>query len=686
MTIFFLFMRQLCQVSGLKQVFMSTLTAGIFSFAFTFTSCNDENDMLNDASNNNDSAIVVGNEDELAMPLGLVYKDFINPNNVQILNADTTEISVSKAYADKMGIDNFVNHPMGIWQSQNERAYLRRPIAQRLDGDRYILSVIRSGLGEVLIGRDVELNTAIFVNPNVEANTRGSEGMADRYTDANNVIHPVAVTMNSIVAADGSVTRGADGSGFGTLTAEEIMNGANFDVPQTRSLFDDIEKALKGAAEFISNVKKNGLSINGNDHDKILNLSGEITPPEMKINFSGNDGDTLVINSNLPYDVSLDYTLKLNSKVGIRSFTDMWKDKTINPIKFQCNYFEGRLDGELSMAPEITIGVGAKAELPEDKQDIKLCDLSEFIFTFMAGYVPVAVTVQPHLVLHVEAGVEGKLYTGIKYEYASEFSAGVKYDKNNGGWAGIADYKTTTSDFSFITPRGTFTAKASAGVLLACDILLDFVAGPKVSIGPTVKADMEATIAPFEKNPFTFEAGVTAGLYGSAGATLKLWKIELLSWKTGLSFGPEWDIWSYKFDGKKESNKGGSDKLKKQVEKMKEDADKVIEEQQQKLQEANDWKLLYTKLDTDSEIAQCAKQYFTPLVVKLAKGTLRAQPAYQKKAIINILLDKFTKSFGRAPQNNDADFHTLKSMAMETIKTISQEEVKEIISQNPFLK
>ena len=26
------------------------------------------------------------------------------------------------------------------------------------------------------------------------------------------------------------------------------------------------------------------------------------------------------------------------------------------------------------------------------------------------------------------------------------------------------------------------------------------------------------------------------------------------------------------------------------------------------------------------------------------------------KTIINILLDKFTKSFGRAPQNNDADF------------------------------
>ena len=659
-----------------KQVLMSILTAGIFGFGFT--ACND--DELNEVLNNDESALVVGNENELAEPLGLVYKDFINPNDVQILNADTTEISVSKAYADKMGIDNFVNHPMGIWQSQNERAYLRRSIAQRLEGDRYILSVIRSGLGEVLIGQDVEFNTTIFVNPNAEANTRSS-GMADRYTDANNVLHPAAVTMNSIVAADGSVTRGADGAGFGTLTAEEIMNGASFNGPQTRGIFGDIEKAIKTAAKFIDNVRKNGLTINGNDHGKILNLTGEITPPEIKISLSKEEGDTMVINSNLPYDVSLDYTLKLNSKVGIRSVSDMWKDGTINPIKFQCNYFEGRLDGNLAMAPEVTIGVGAKAELPKDKQDIKLCDLYEFTFTFMAGVIPVAVTVQPHLVLHIEAGVEGKLYTGIKYEYASEFSAGVKYDKNNGGWGGIAKYKTTKSDFSFITPRGTFTATASAGVLLACDILLDFVAGPKVSVGPTVKAKMEATLSPFDKNPFTFEAGVKAGLYGSAGATLKLWKIELMSWKAGLSFGPEWDIWSYKFDGKKESNSGGNDKLKQQVEQMKADADKEISKQLQKKQADMDWVMLSNKLTCDPEIVQYAKQYLSQIAYSAGTIKYRIQIVGQIPAIINEQLNELAKMYGRAPINNDTDFQTLKSMTVERIKTIQKQEIIDLLKK-----
>lgn len=666
-----------------KQVLMSMLTAGMITFSFALTSCSDD-EIQNEVSNNDESALVVGNENELAQPLGLVYKDFINPNDVQILNADTTEISVSKAYADKMGIDNFVNHPMGIWQSQNERAYLRRPIAQRLEGDRYILSVIRSGLGEVLIGQDVEFNTAIFVNPNAEANTRGSEGMAERYTDANNVIHPVAVTMNGIVSADGSVTRSADGLGFATLTAEEIMNGASFDDAQTRNIFDDIENALKTAATFINNVRKNGLTINGEDHGKILNLSGEITPPEIKINLSKAEGDTMVINSNLPYDLSLDYTLKLNSKVGIRSVKDMWNDGTINPIKFQCNYFEGRLDGELAMAPEVTIGVGAKAELPKNKQDIKLCDLDEFYFTFMAGYIPVAIIVQPHLVLHIEAGVEGKLYTGIKYEYASEFSAGVKYDKKNGGWGGIAKYKTTKSDFSFITPRGTFTAKASAGVQLACDILLDGVAGPKVSIGPEVRANLEATLSPFDENPFTFEAGIKAGLYGSAGATLKLWKIELMSWKTGLSFGPEWDIWSYKYDGKKESNNGGSDKLKQQVEKMKEDADKEISAQLQKQKEAKDYKELNNKLEADYQIDLYTQQYLSniPLLVGLNAHTISAD--CQKSALIDEQMDILTKKYGRALINDDADYQTLKNMIMDRIKTVKIQELIDMLKDSPY--
>lgn len=148
-----------------KQVLMSSLTAGIF--AFGFSSCADD-DFESPVNNNAaDNAQVASNEDGIRKPYGLVYTDFINSNDVQILNADTTMISVSKAYADKMGITDFVNHPMGIWQSLDERAYLRRATAQRLENGKYILNVVRSGLGEVLAGQDVVLNTGIYMNPNL---------------------------------------------------------------------------------------------------------------------------------------------------------------------------------------------------------------------------------------------------------------------------------------------------------------------------------------------------------------------------------------------------------------------------------------------------------------------------------------------------------------------------------------
>lgn len=551
-----------------KSMFMNILAAGVFGFGFA--SCSDDLNELSNVGLEADSQEIVANEnDPLKTPIGLVYEDFITPGDVQILNADTTEISISKALADKKGIDNFVQHPMGIWQSFEERPYLRRAISQKLVGDRYILKVVRSGLGEVL-GEDVELNTSLYVNPNA-ATTRGADGSTDKYTDANNVIHPVAVTLASVVNSDGTVTRGAGGAGLCTLSAEDILNGARFNVPGTRSIIGDAKRIIKDAVDFIDNVRKNGMTINGDGQSEILHLEGEIEPNPIKVKVG--DEDTLNIYPKIPYDISLDYTLKLRSNVKVKGVTELAKDivhGNFSPIGFNLNYFEGRLDGNLAVSPEVTLGFGGKLELPKDKQDIKITDLHEVWFEFMAGCIPVIIVVQPSLNLHFEAGVEGRIYTGFKYEYASEFSAGVK--RENGKWDGISDYKTTKSKFSFITPRGTVSAKAAAGVLLKCNVLVDGVLGPTASVGPLLKADMSATFAPFEKNPFTFDADVKCGLYGKAGVTLKLWKIDLCEWNNDLHFGPEWNIWSYKWDGKNTSREGSNSQLDKQVEDMKQKA------------------------------------------------------------------------------------------------------------------
>ena len=553
-----------------NKMFMNILTAGVFCFGFAFTACSDD-DLLSENLVDNSQEITAADGEGIKRPVGLVYKDFITPNDVQILNADTTQIAVSKALADKLGIKNFVSHPMGIWQSLDECAYLRRATSQKLVGDKYILTVVRSGLGEVLMGQEVELSTSIFVNPNA-GTTRGADGSTDKYTDSDNVLHPAAVSINSMVDGNGQVTRSADGRGFGTLTAEQIMAGETFGDASTRGFFSDVYNAIKNAVTFIDNVRKNGLTINGDNHGKVANLNGTITPPDIHAPFGKGKGDTLNIKSKVPYNISLDYHLKLNSKVKIKSVGQMVDEWTLNPIDFKCNYFEGRLDGDFSIAPQMTIGVGGKAELPEDMQDHKICDLQEIRFTFMAGVVPVAIIVQPHIDLHVNVGVGGKIYTGVKYEYASEFSVGLKYQN---GWKPITKYESTKNEFSFIKPTGSFSAEAEAGVTLGCDVMIDGLVGPTLSVGPMFKAGLEGKIAPFDKVPFTFEAGVTAGIYGKAGAKLKLWKIDLLKWETDFNFGPEWEIWSYKYPNG--NNKGGSSKLLQLVEEMRQQALKDIE-------------------------------------------------------------------------------------------------------------
>ena len=94
-----------------KTMFMSILTAGIFGFVFT--SCND--DELIDNSSASLEAEGSSSNGVILSPIALNYYDYINSNDVEILNADTTKISVSKALADKLGITSFVDHPTGIY-------------------------------------------------------------------------------------------------------------------------------------------------------------------------------------------------------------------------------------------------------------------------------------------------------------------------------------------------------------------------------------------------------------------------------------------------------------------------------------------------------------------------------------------------------------------------------------------
>ena len=217
-----------------KQVLMSTLSVGFF--AFSVTSCTDE---IDNASA--DDQVPEGAKTELLEAYGLTFQNFINADDVIILTADTTQLSISKAYADKMGITSFVNHPMGIWQKMGCVPYIRKATGEELVGDRYIVDVVPATMAEVVGDKSVNLQTNIYVNNDAAAVKTRAAGndipeYAAKYIDENNVVHPAAVLMTDRYGYDEDVhyegdqpsaaqTRAAQSGEYEYMTAEEIAAG-----------------------------------------------------------------------------------------------------------------------------------------------------------------------------------------------------------------------------------------------------------------------------------------------------------------------------------------------------------------------------------------------------------------------------------------------------------------------------
>ena len=121
---------------------MSIVTIATISF----TACSDDLDSEQLTCDGSQENVTRG---ELLEPIALIYTDFNSASDVQILTADTTKISISKALADKLGITSFVDHPMGIQEGEHIRPYHIRATKEILQGERYILDVVKSGIGEM---------------------------------------------------------------------------------------------------------------------------------------------------------------------------------------------------------------------------------------------------------------------------------------------------------------------------------------------------------------------------------------------------------------------------------------------------------------------------------------------------------------------------------------------------------
>ena len=514
-----------------KSMLMSILTAGIIGFVFT--SCSD--DELIDNSSASLEAEGSSSNGVILSPIALNYFDYINSNDVEILNADTTKISVSKALADKLGITSFVDHPTGIHQDRDLRPFHRRAVKEQLVGDRYILEVVPSGLGEFLIGKQVALSTQFYINESV-VQTRGS-GVDNtaRYTDAEGYIHPTGVHVIHRSETPESITRSdanLDDYSSDYYSAEELLAGGG---SSTRSI-----------------IKGDYFKID--EKGTVMNMKGEFKADKQL----GDDGDTINIHVKAPYEV----------KLGYKFFLDVDREYCVVPV---LNKFDAGVDGKFMIKPEVLIGYDKELNFADEK--INLYTFDAYSFSFSICGVPFWVDVCPNIYMKFGAKVSGSFYGGFRYHYERTFQAGVSYDN---GWTGSGDTKLIANKLTFITPRTKFEAEASCGLFLGADLVVDGVAGPSISVGPKISANAELEIAPFDaKQPITFNASLKAGVYAEMAAKLKLWKFDITEWRSKpINLVPEKEFWSYQYPKSAEENNSDNNQVNKQMNELKQEWEK----------------------------------------------------------------------------------------------------------------
>ena len=498
--------------------FAATMFMSI-SAAVGFTACSDDEfNALGQVDNNKDMDMVSANGPALE-PLGLSYQEFITAGDVQILNSDTTMISVSKALAEKLGIESFLNHPMGIWQSVRERPYLRRAVGEKIEDDRYILKVIPATVAEITNGKQFELNTHAYVNQGAVTRSGEPGDFSSKYVDETGVLHPVAVMYhhNAHYGDEECKTRSiADDSNVDVYTAEQLVAaGKGMRQTQTRGLGDIWE------GDFID-YRTDGTLINAN------------TKLEKELKFECSEGDSISVNFEVPVEFQLNYTFILDCGHKYVVVPDLHE-------------FQASVDGRFYFAPQVTIGFKKSLELDPDDGKINLFKFDAVTFVFTIGPVPFCIDIQPTIDLQFRAKVEGSVYTGVKYEYERVFEVGVRYDENNSGdkWQGICKGKTKKNEVSFITPRAEFGAEAGVGLFFGVAVIVDKVAGPTLAIGPELSAEANLTIAPWEEDPIDFSAALKAGIVGRVGAKLEVFGWEIAEWNTKFDILNPIVLWQY---------------------------------------------------------------------------------------------------------------------------------------------
>ena len=415
------------------------------------------------------------------VPFAMTYVDFITPNDVQILSADTTSISVSKEYAQKMGIKYFKDRAVSIWRTIGTAPFIRIITDAQENNGEIILTTKRGEFCDMFENLDASLESDLFVNKDYVASrstrNRAGEEVTDvsgKYQDNDGVYHPAVIIVEEGSPAARSL-QSRTGSTKNYFTAEELLEqNATFDVLNVQTDF-------KFDHKFPSDAK---------DNEAAMHLKG---------------------------------------KVGLSAKLSGYAD--INISWFKLKRFEAGVKGSAGVSTKMSFGLQKEIE---KEWETEIMPVGGHMFVFWVGPIPVPLVYESSINHKTKASATASLEVLASGKYQVSFSQGVLYERDK-GWKDLSQKTKTEKYFKFDGIKGSAKVEASNGIYYEMGIYLGGSAGPEFSFGPYVSAEAEVSSTMDVVNQqikVEGSVGAYAGLAGEVGAKIKVLGYELAKWST----------------------------------------------------------------------------------------------------------------------------------------------------------
>ena len=419
-------------------------------------------------------------------PFAMTYEDFITPNDVQILSADTTRISVSSAYAKKVGIKYFKDRAVSIWRTIGTAPFIRIITDAQENNGEIILTTKRGEFCDMFENLDASLVSDLYVNQDYVASrttrNRAGEEVTDvsgKYMDKEGVYHPAVIIVEEGSPAARSL-QSRTGSTKNYFTAEELLaQNATFNIL-------DVQTDFKFDFRYPTD----------DDDD---DFDDEATG----IHFRGKAG------------IEAELSAYCNVNVGF----------------FKLEKFEAGVKGAAGVSAMLNIALQYKAESEWEKE---IMPVGGHMMVFWVGAIPVPLVYESTIKQKNEASASASLEVLASAKYELSFEQGCLYEAGS-GWRNVSKETKSTKAFNFDGIRGSGQLEAMAGIFYEMGIYLGGSIGPEFSFGPAISAEAEvaATYNPVNgEGEIEASVGAYAGLSGEIGAKIKILGYNLAKWET----------------------------------------------------------------------------------------------------------------------------------------------------------